>query len=99
MIDLSKENVLSLTEATKHLPRRRKGKRPHVATLYRWAQQGIRGVRLETIRVGGTMCTSLESLQRFCQQLTQAGAPSAEVPPSRRQSADRADRELEEMGI
>lgn len=37
MIDLSSETVVSLTEATRHLPRRRKGRRPSVATIYRWA--------------------------------------------------------------
>ncbi len=61
MIDLIAEQVVSLTEATIHLPRRREGKRPHVATLYRWASHGIHGVRLETLRVGGTLCTSAVS--------------------------------------
>ena len=70
MIDISSEAVVTLTEATKHLPARRKGKRPNVATLYRWAQVGVRGVRLETLQVGGTKCTSLEALQRFCERLT-----------------------------
>ncbi len=64
MIYIQDEEVVSLTDATKHLPKRRAGKCPHVATLYRWAQQGVRGVKLETIQVGGTLCTSLEALQR-----------------------------------
>jgi len=70
MIDLTAETVISLTEATKRLPARREGKRPHVATLYRWASDGYKGFRLETIRVGSTLCTSLEALQRFCERLT-----------------------------
>ena len=70
MIDLQAETVLSLSEATGHLPRRRAGKRPHVATLYRWASEGVQGVKLDTLRVGGTLCTSLEALQRFCEQCT-----------------------------
>ena len=73
MIDLTAETVLSLTEAAKTLPKRRAGKRPHVATLYRWAKRGLRGVKLETIQVGGTLCTSTEALQRFFEQL---GAPA-----------------------
>jgi hypothetical protein len=64
MVSLS-ENLVSLTEATKLLPRRRKGKRPNVVTVYRWSTIGCRGVKLETIQVGGTRCTSREALQRF----------------------------------
>jgi len=72
MIDIQTERVLSLTEASRQpaLPRRRNGKQPHVATLYRWAQRGVKGVRLETIRVGGTLCTSMEALQRFFDRLS-----------------------------
>ena len=59
MIDLRVEEVFSLSEACRRLPPRREGKKPHVATLYRWGQRGLRGVCLETIQVGGTLCTSL----------------------------------------
>ena len=66
MIDIATETVLSLKEAREKLPRRRNSARPDLATMYRWAQpQGVRGVRLETIMIGGTRCTNLESLQRF----------------------------------
>jgi hypothetical protein len=70
MLDLGTEHILRLAEATQHLPLRRRGKQTHPATLYRWAKYGVRGIRLETIRVGGTLCTSLEALQRFCDRLT-----------------------------
>jgi len=49
-------------------------KRPHFSTLYRWALKGFRGVRLETIRIGGTLCTSKEALQRFADHLVLTGA-------------------------
>ena len=75
MIDISTEAVVTLTEATHHLPRRRKGKRCAVSTLYRWADRGVRGVRLETIQVGGTKCTSWEALQRFFNRLSSADSP------------------------
>ncbi len=71
MIDLNRETVLSLPEAAARLPRRRAGKRPHRNTLYRWASTGFRSVKLETIRVGGTLCTSIEALQRFFAQLAE----------------------------
>ncbi len=100
MIDLATEQVVSLSEASKRLPRRRKGKRPHVATLYRWAVRGVRGVRLETLRVGGTLCTSLEALQRFCEQCTDpASCPQSPTSKSRQRAIKKAERELDAAGI
>jgi len=55
MIDLQTETVLSFKDAADRLPRRRQGKKPHIATIYRWAMRGCRGVKLETLRVGGTL--------------------------------------------
>ena len=73
MIDVNVEQVLSLQEASQRdiLPRRRGGKRPHVATFFRWVTHGVGGVRLEAIKVGGTLCTSAEAIQRFCERLTE----------------------------
>lgn len=65
MIDLETENLLSLHDVPKILPPRPNGKRVHISAIYRWAQRGIRGQRLEVIRVGGTTYTSREALQRF----------------------------------
>ena len=105
MIDLLNETVVSLSEAAKLpvLPRRRRGKRPHVSTFYRWATAGCKGVRLETIRFGGTLCTSLEALQRFAERLTTAdcGETAAPVgtPARRRREIERAERELRQAGF
>lgn len=44
-IDIQTESLLSLTEATKALPRVN-GKRPSISTLWRWCRRGLRGVRL-----------------------------------------------------
>lgn len=71
MIKLKAETILSFQEACKRLPRRRAGRRPCPETLYRWANPGLRGIKLETIQVGGTLCTSLEALQRFFDKLSQ----------------------------
>jgi hypothetical protein len=80
-IDTNSEMVLSLTDAAKRLPQRRAGKRPNVATLYRWCQVGCRGIRLEFTQIGATKCTSWEALQRFFDALTeQAESGRAPVP-------------------
>lgn len=89
MIDIQAETVLSFAEATDHLPRRRGRRKPHVTTLYRWAQRGCRGVKLETIQVGGTKCTSLEALQRFFDRLagTSDEPAGADITPHRSRAA------------
>jgi len=69
-IDLASERVVTLSGAVNYLPKLRGERQPHVATLYRWAQRGCRGTRLETIRVGGSLCTSIEAIQRFCDALS-----------------------------
>ena len=100
MINLTDEEVLSLADATKRLPARRSGRRPHISCLYRWAQTGVRGVKLETLRVGGTLCTSIEALQRFCEHCTDPATAVTTKPSKRRQQQiDAADRELAEAGI
>ena len=106
MIDISLEETFSLTDAAKNLPCRRAGKRPNVATLYRWAQIGCRGIRLETINIGATKCTSMEALQRFFDALTiQAESGRAPIPQptkisaTRRKQIEAAERRLQQAGI
>src|SRR5262245_32119544 len=77
VIDFGGEAPLPLRQAARLLPSRRAGKPTHVATLYRWAQRGLRGVRLETLQVGGTLCTSREALQRFFERLSKNPGPEA----------------------
>src|SRR5262249_49054459 len=59
------EEIHSLTHATKLLPTRRGDRPVHSSCLFRWARNGLRGTKLETVRVGGTLCTSKEALERF----------------------------------
>jgi len=100
MIDIATENVISFADAPQHLPRRRGGKRPNLSTIYRWAQRGCKGVRLEMLQVAGTKCTSVEALQRFFDRLTNPDAPAA-APTSkaRQRSIDAAEAELSAAGI
>ena len=75
VIDPIHEDVVSLTEAARLLPSRRRGKKPHVSCLYRWTTVGCRGVILESIQVGGTRCTSKAALARFFRRLTKSSVP------------------------
>lgn len=99
MIDISSEEIFPLTQAPdlELGPKRRRGKKTHVSTFFRWAKSGCRGIRLETLRYGGTLCTSVQALQRFCEALTQsdgaqAGPPM--VPKIRTEAEHRRDVEL-----
>ena len=105
-IDPTSESLLSLTQATKGLPRRRRGKKPHISTLYRWSTAGCRGVVLETVQIGGTRCTSKEALGRFFRKLTQnsgleSGQPETPLRKQRRRrrEIDAAVRQLEREGL
>ena len=100
MIDIRDENCCRLTEAAKFLPRGRSGKRVHVATLYRWSQRGIKGVKLETIRIGGTTYTSTEALQRFAERCSGSDTRrEKQTPHRRRREIEQAERRLDELGI
>ena len=75
----------------------RAGRPVSPATLWRWSSHGLRGVRLETVRVGGTTCTSTEALSRFFAALSGESPPeTAPVPTG---AADRAAAALDAIGI
>jgi hypothetical protein len=95
MIDFDTEQVVSLSEATKIVPPRN-GKRVAFTTLLRWTQRGIRGVKLESLRVGGTLCTSKEALQRFFAALSEQ---PQQATPSRQKRVDKAVAELTARGV
>ncbi len=101
MIDAATEPLISLADVPGHLPKRRGGKRPSISCIYRWAQRGVRGVRLEILQVGGTKCTSLEALQRFFERLSapsNCGAPPVRSALKRERAAKIASDELAAAG-
>jgi hypothetical protein len=104
VIDTGREIPLSFAQAAKlpYLPIRRAGKRPHPATLWRWALHGVRGVKLESVMCGAVRCTSAEAIGRFFERLTaQAAGSPAPTPTPRvdRRAVERAERVLDAAGI
>src|SRR5437763_6223445 len=99
-IDIATEEILTLAQAAATLPRRRRGRKTHVSTLYRWTMVGCRGIRLETIQIGGTRCTSREALQRFFERLSSPGTTGADgaVPRDHPRSPLRRRRDSEAAG-
>jgi hypothetical protein len=106
-IDVFSEKVISLSEATRLLPKSPRNKKLHVSTLYRWMLGGLRSkdgmiVRLEMIKIGGTACTSQEALQRFFDRLSGNTAVVTPPPITRRQrlrQIKQAEEELRRAGI
>ena len=97
MIELSSETLIPIREAPRHLPKRPNGKRIHISACYRWISRGVRGVRLDSIKIGGSTYTSIEALQRFANRLSgrsNASRPRVEVSPSRQQEIDLASEQL-----
>ena len=81
---MMKEEVRRLREAREWFPRRRSGKLPAVATMYRFCNEGYHGIRLEYVQVAGTRCTSRDAVVRFierCSNLTNPEAASLAPPP------------------
>ncbi len=113
MIPLATEAVITLSQARRFLPRRSNGKPVAPSTLYRWSLKGVRGVRLETLKVGGMLCTSREALQRFCDRITDQDGSDIHPMPHRPSSVsqdtkdirrrleviEKAEAELEAAGI
>jgi Protein of unknown function (DUF1580) len=82
------------------LPPRRGGARLHVATLHRWRAKGLRGVRLESVRLGGGWYTSVQALERFFERLS-APAPheTSVAPPQEAARAAVIEQDLDKVGI
>jgi hypothetical protein len=75
MIDLEQcdpKQLLTMRKAAELMPRLRRDRPVTAATVWRWATYGLRGIRLETIQVGGVRCTSRAAMQEFCEAVKAA---------------------------
>ena len=97
-IDIHTETLIPIAKIPSHSPGR-----PHVATCWRWIKRGVRGVKLETVLIGGKRYTSLEALQRFAEATTAAADGDSPATPStpteQRKAHEQACRELDAAGI
>ena len=107
-LDQTTEQLLSLADAVKVVPAI-DGRRPHISTIWRWCRRGLRGVRLEYVRLGHRVCTSREAIYRFAQRLAEADsqqvtdkfgtAARVQTRPGQNRDIEAADRELKRAGI
>jgi hypothetical protein len=75
------EKRIRPVELTKLIPPGPRGKRRHVATIYRYIMKGVRGIRLEAEQLPDGLYTSVEAWHRFVQGLTVARFPGT-IPPT-----------------
>ncbi len=80
-IDLNNETIGSLSEIARLLPPYQ-GRRLHPSTLWRWSSKGLKGVRLETLRLGGRILCSVEAVTRFAAKLAELDQQSRDDPPA-----------------
>lgn len=91
------EAVIPFSDARTSFPG---GKRLSLATLHRWRLHGVRGVRLETILIGGLRYTSSEAITRFIAAQNADESPTPPVSPAQRtRQAKAAQSELAKAGI
>ncbi len=90
---MATEKLMSLQAAVNYLLEAR-GVRRKYHTLYGWATVGVRGVRLETLFVGGCRTTSAEALQRFFEAATPPPPEPRGVTP---ELMARHEKDMEEL--
>jgi len=95
MPNLLEEDRISLTELA-----RREG--VNICTVWRWAQRGVKGIKLETFCVGGRRYTTQEAFARFVERST-AAANETSASSTSNHDTDRHERlvekQLEEAGL
>jgi len=87
--------LVTLAEASRRLPKI-DGRKIAVATIWRWCRRGLRGVRLQYVRVGRRICTTHKALLHFFaalssldEQAAQADRPSFRAKPKSITSKER----------
>jgi hypothetical protein len=91
-VNIGDEKLVSFADAAKLLPGR-----PHISTWQRWRLRGVRGIRLETVLIGGRRYTSREALARFFDAVTVASEekkPPVRTPTQRQRAITKAENEL-----
>jgi hypothetical protein len=98
------DEFVPLKQLAAELPRRRAGRKTHVATLYRWTERGFSGAKLLFVQIGQTCCSTRAWLNEFLDQMTRqarggASSPPLRTPVERRKAIEAAERELEKLGV
>ena len=95
------EEIIRISDVPNLPYMRGRGRKLSIATLWRWINSGLQGVRLETVKIDGTRCTSVEAVQRFIRDTQGHGSPPVQVrtPAHRLKERERAKLLLASEGI
>ena len=98
-IDVQTETVVSFSDARSAFPGI--DRRLSLATLHRWRLNGVRGVKLETILIGGLRYTSREAIVRFIEAQNADDTPAAPAitAAQRRRQSEAARLALQQTGL
>jgi len=72
MIDTSTEQLIPLNQLSAAAIPGMESKPVPPRTVRNWCSSGVRGIRLESVKIGGMRCTSTAALNRFFQAVTAA---------------------------
>jgi hypothetical protein len=80
------------------------GIRPHISTIHRWKNQGIEGVRLETVSIGSRCFTTEKAVYDFFEKSSaikrrDKSAIEAIEESKRQQTLSRLEDEARKLGI
>lgn len=100
MITTQTENLIPFNQVPQHLEKKF-GHKVHIASIYRWVNRGLGGVRLETIKVGSKRFTSVEALDRLFNGATERTQEQNEAVTSelRSRNEKRIENEAKRLGI
>jgi hypothetical protein len=99
---------LSLSQAARRFPPGRDNRPVAPSTVGRWAHVGVcrqdgARVRLEVVKLGGRWLTSGPAIERFIAHQTPSldppHDPTPRTPQEREDAAERARRDLEDLGL
>jgi hypothetical protein len=105
-IDITTETLITPREYARMRPVGRNGRPMALSTVYRHFHVGVGGRKLETVKFGGQIYTSVEAVRRFLDHLTEGRPSGAESPlpptlPAASRTSDRrgkdADRDAEAL--
>ncbi len=95
------EELIPLRHAAKLIPSTRGSGSKHlnVSTVYRWTLRGVRGRRLESVRIGGSRYTSVEAISRWIRELNPEAPRSVPTPARDTARSRRTEQILREAGL
>ncbi len=96
MIDiqqLAEERPLNLLEAAAYIGKLTGNKKPNVSTLYRWCMKGCRGVKLDSVCIGGKRFVTVSAIERFIEAGSRSDASATPLAsPAQRPIATHVER-------